>query len=139
MTIERQPLLGDDSLQFFFLIGCIVPFRSDCRRCIRIELSIEYIYVGSRSIVTFQKWLALYPEGCEAWAEQRRTGYPRLIKVAVNNSGNTISTDDMIRRVFFNQDYKTDNKALYDALVSKLGGADNGGTRLWWDTGRNNF
>ena len=86
-----------------------------------------------------QKWLALYPEGCEAWAEQRRTGYPRLIKVAVNNSGNTISTDDMIRRVFFNQDYKTDNKTLYDALVSKLGGADNGGTRLWWDTGRNNF
>ena len=51
----------------------------------------------------------------------------------MNNSGNTISTDDMIRRVFFNQDYKTDNKALYDALVSKLGGADNGGTRLWWD------
>lgn len=86
-----------------------------------------------------QKWLALYPEGCEAWAEQRRTGYPQLIKVAVNNSGNTISTDDMIRRVFFNQDYKTDNKALYDALVSKLGGADNGGTRLWWDAGRNNF
>ena len=86
-----------------------------------------------------QKWLALYPEGCEAWAEQRRTGYPRLIKVAVNNSGNTISTDDMIRRVFFNQDYKTDNKAWYDALVGKLGGADNGGTRLWWDTGRNNF
>ena len=86
-----------------------------------------------------QKWLALYPEGCEAWAEQRRTGYPRLIKVAVNNSGNTISTDDMIRRVFFNQDYKTDNNALYDALVSKLGGADNGGTRLWWDAGGNNF
>ena len=55
------------------------------------------------------------------------------------HSGNTISTDDMIRRVFFNQDYKTDNKALYDALVSKLGGADNGGTRLWWDAGGNNF
>lgn len=86
-----------------------------------------------------QKWLALYPEGCEAWAEQRRTGYPQLFKVVVNNSGNTISTEDMIRRVFFNQDYKTDNKALYDALVSKLGGADNGGTRLWWDAGRNNF
>ena len=24
-----------------------------------------------------QKWIAMYPEGCEAWAEQRRTGYPR--------------------------------------------------------------
>lgn len=86
-----------------------------------------------------QKWLALYPEGCEAWAEQRRTGYPKLLQVVVNNSGNTIDTEDMIRRVFFNQDYKTDNKTLYDALVSKLGGADNGGTRLWWDAGQNKF
>lgn len=88
-----------------------------------------------------QKWLALYPEGCEAWAEQRRTGYPKLFKVVVNNSGkdNAISTDDMIRRVFFNQDYKTGNKALYDALVSKLGGPDNGATRLWWDAGKNKF
>lgn len=88
-----------------------------------------------------QKWLALYPEGCEAWAEQRRTGYPKLFKVVVNNSGkdNAISTDIMIRRVFFNQDYKTDNKSLYDALVSKLGGEDTGATRLWWDTGKNNF
>ena len=96
-----------------------------------LELKLERIIT--------QKWLAIYPEGCEAWAEQRRTGYHRLIKVAVDKSGNTISTDDMIRRVFFNQDYKTDNKALYDALVSKLGGADNGGTRLWWDAGGNNF
>ena len=86
-----------------------------------------------------QKWLAIYPEGCEAWAEQRRTGYPKLFKVVVNNSSNAISTDEMIRRVFFNQDYITNNKPLYDALVSKLGGQDTGGTRLWWDTGKNNF
>lgn len=88
-----------------------------------------------------QKWLALYPEGCEAWAEQRRTGYPKLLKVVVNNSGaeQAISTDIMIRRVFFNQDYKTDNPSLYEALVGKLGGADTGATRLWWDVGQNNF
>ena len=28
-----------------------------------------------------QKWIAMFPEGCEAWAEQRRTGYPRLFPV----------------------------------------------------------
>ena len=28
-----------------------------------------------------QKWIAMFPEGCEAWAEQRRTGYPRLFQV----------------------------------------------------------
>ncbi len=96
-----------------------------------LELKLERIIT--------QKWLAIYPEGCEAWAEQRRTGYPRLIKVAVNNSGNTISTDDMIRRVFFNQDYKTDNKALYDALSQQAGRCRQRGTRLWWDAGGNNF
>ncbi|MEG0645562.1 MAG: SusD/RagB family nutrient-binding outer membrane lipoprotein [Bacteroides sp.] len=90
-----------------------------------------------------QKWLAIYPEGCEAWAEQRRTGYPKLFKVVVNNSdkvaGQKIDTDIMIRRIFFPQSYKTDNATLYNALVSALGGADNGGTRLWWDAGKNNF
>jgi hypothetical protein len=30
-----------------------------------------------------QKWSAIYPEGREAWAEQRRTGYPKLFKVVV--------------------------------------------------------
>ena len=86
-----------------------------------------------------QKWLALYPEGCEAWAEQRRTGYPKLLKVVVNNSLGEIDTDIMIRRVQFPQDYKTNNTTLYNALVTALGGADTGGTRLWWDAGQNKF
>ncbi|MGL5272347.1 MAG: SusD/RagB family nutrient-binding outer membrane lipoprotein, partial [Phocaeicola sp.] len=52
-----------------------------------------------------QKWIAIYPEGCEAWAEQRRTGYPKLLKVVVNNSNGVINTNDMIRRVPFPQEY----------------------------------
>lgn len=86
-----------------------------------------------------QKWIALYPEGCEAWAEQRRTGYPKLLKVVVNNNDKEIDTDIMIRRVQFPQDYKTNNATLYNSLVTALGSADTGGTRLWWDTGRNNL
>lgn len=90
-----------------------------------------------------QKWLAIYPEGCEAWAEQRRTGYPKLLKVVVNNSdkvsGQKIDTDLMIRRLFFPQDYKSTNASLYNALVGALGGSDTGATRLWWDTGNNKF
>ena len=40
----------------------------------------------------------------EAWAEQRRTGYPKLFKVQTNNSNGTIDTDIMIRRLPFSQD-----------------------------------
>ncbi len=85
-----------------------------------------------------QKWLAIFPEGCEAWAEQRRTGYPRLFPVRINNSkGGVIGTETMIRRLNFPQDMILSDPQQYQALVRALGGADNGGTRLWWDTGKN--
>lgn len=83
-----------------------------------------------------QKWLACYPDGCEAWAEQRRTGYPQLFKVAVNNSNGVIDTDIMIRRLPFSSDL---DAGTISKLTNLLGGADNGGTRLWWDAGKNNF
>lgn len=84
-----------------------------------------------------QKWLAVFPEGCEAWAEQRRTGYPRLFPVKYNSSKGTIDTEIMIRRLNFPVDIISSNPEQYKALVNALGGADNGGTRLWWDTGKN--
>ena len=79
-----------------------------------------------------QKWLACFPEGCEAWTEKRRTGYPSLAAVKENRSGGTIDTNIGIRRLLFPQD-----AAHYPELVDALGGSDNGGTRLWWDTGHN--
>lgn len=86
-----------------------------------------------------QKWLAVFPEGCEAWTEQRRTGYPKLFKVLNNVSNNTIDTDIMIRRLPYPSNLKTDQPELYKQLLDNLGGADTGGTRLWWDAGKNNF
>jgi len=86
-----------------------------------------------------QKWLAMYPEGNEAWTEQRRTGYPKLFKVKVNNSGGAIDTDIMIRRLPYPVDLQSSNPTQYSALTRALGGADTGGTRLWWDAGQNNF
>lgn len=86
-----------------------------------------------------QKWLAIYPEGGEAWTEQRRTGYPKLFKVTINNSGGEIDTDAMIRRLPYPNDLATSNPTQYSSLTRALGGADTGGTRLWWDAGKNNF
>lgn len=86
-----------------------------------------------------QKWLACWPEGYEAWAEQRRTGYPQLFKVQTNGSEGAIDTEIMIRRLPFSTEVATGNPTQYAELCSKLNGTDNGGTRLWWDTGKNNF
>jgi hypothetical protein len=86
-----------------------------------------------------QKWLAIFPDGQEAWADYRRTGYPKLFPVANNFSGGTINTTTQIRRLpFWSQEYTNNNAAVTHA-VALLGGPDNGNTRLWWDVDKANF
>lgn len=108
----------------------------------RCRVSPKWIETAGRDeklekIIT-QKWLAMFPEGCEAWAEQRRTGYPRLLPVRFNHSKDgCIDTETMIRRLNFPGGLQTENAGQYRALVEALGGDDNAGTRLWWDTGTN--
>ncbi|NIG55501.1 RagB/SusD family nutrient uptake outer membrane protein [Chitinophaga sp. Cy-1792] len=83
--------------------------------------------------VITQKWIAMFPEGQEAWTEFRRTGYPQIFPVAHNNSGGTINTTVQIRRLPFPQNEYTTNPATVADGVKLLGGPDNGGTKLWWD------
>lgn len=80
-----------------------------------------------------QKWIAVFPDGQEAWSEFRRTGYPRLFPIVVNNSGGKIPTETFIRRIPFIQFEYTTNQAGVNRAIATLKGADNGGTRLWWD------
>ena len=95
--------------------------------------------VKLEKIIT-QKWIACFPEGCEAWTEQRRTGYPRLFPVRFNHSRNgCIDTEIMVRRLNFPGTLQTEAPEQYSALMEALGGDDHGGTRLWWDTGNNNL
>ncbi len=80
-----------------------------------------------------QKWLAMYPDGQEAWSEYRRTGFPRLYPVLVNNSSGTIDSNKGVKRINMpGPEYRT-NKAEVLKAVQCLGGPDNGGTSLWWD------
>ena len=86
-----------------------------------------------------QKWISLFPNGQEAWSEFRRTGYPRLIPVVVNYSGGLIDTEEFVRRTPFpSEEYNIHNEGVQTG-VELLGGPDNGGTRVWWDTGASNF
>lgn len=80
-----------------------------------------------------QKWIALFPLGIEAWSEFRRTGYPKLLPVVENKSGNTINSDLMIRRLPYPVNEYNENGQNLQQAIGMLNGADNGGTRLWWD------
>ena len=80
-----------------------------------------------------QKWIAIFPDGQEAWSEFRRTGYPKVFPVVVNNSGGTVNTITQIRRIPFSSVEKLNNPTGVEKGVALLGGPDHGGTKLWWD------
>lgn len=80
-----------------------------------------------------QKWIAVYPDGQEAWSEYRRTGYPPLFPVVLNNSGGEIDTDEQIKRIKYISGEYGQNPGGVESGVDCLGGADTGGTSLWWD------
>ncbi len=80
-----------------------------------------------------QKWIAGWGNSCEAWAEFRRTGYPRLFPVKYNYSDGAVSSALQIRRLPYPRtEYNTNAEAMTQA-VDLLGGPDNCGTLLWWD------
>lgn len=86
-----------------------------------------------------QKWIAGFPEGKNAWAEWRRTGYPKLFPVLKNDSQGVITTEFGVRRIPFIRDEVSNNPEGYAEAVQLLGGPDNGGTRLFWDINKTNF
>jgi len=85
-----------------------------------------------------QKWIANFPSGgWESWTEYRRTGYPRLFPVVVNNSGkDNISTALQIRRIDYPSSEYTSNAAGVAGGVQLLGGPDLASTSVWWDTNK---
>lgn len=93
------------------------------------------------SKIITQKWIAMFPYGAqEAWAEWRRTGYPNMLPVAVNNSGGAVTTVKQVdgkdrggmRRLPFSTAEYLNNTVNVKAAVGFLGGPDTGGTDLWW-------
>lgn len=96
------------------------------------------IETNLEKIIT-QKWIAIFPLGTEAWAEHRRTGYPRLLPVVENASGGTVDSSLGARRLPYPVEEYTENPTNLQAAIANLnsesvnGAGDTQGTRVWWD------
>lgn len=84
--------------------------------------------------IAMQKWLALFPDGWEAWADYRRMDVLPLYPVA--NSDNPEITDPTVQTIkrlpFLTSEYET-NRAEVEKAVDLLSGPDKVTTNLWWD------
>lgn len=86
-----------------------------------------------------QKYLAIFPNGQEAWTEWRRTGYPRQIVVADNKTnanviiGNGFNRGGVRRIPYPRSEYSNNEVNVIDAVSKYLNGTDDAATRVWWD------
>lgn len=75
-----------------------------------------------------QKWIALYPNGYEAWAEWRRIGYPEL---SPHQSPLNASGEIPVRQTYPSSESQI-NTENYEEAVNQQGD-DTSDTNLWWD------
>ena len=86
---------------------------------------------GMLEQIITQKWLAVFPNGNEGWAEFRRTDYPRL-RNHLNNRDSNIPGKMFINRLRYPNseiDYNADN----------IPAGINQSTLLWWDVANTNI
>ena len=86
--------------------------------------------------IALQKWIALFPDGQEAWSDMRRTGLPGWVRISSYGYQSEVREGEMISRLKFPTTEYSNNSANTQAAASLLGGADAAGTRLWWDVKR---
>lgn len=132
----RWPSLVDETAEALYLKG--IKASMDYYE-IDADKANEYIshldgvkaFAGSskeeqlEQIIT-QKWIAVFPNGNEGWAEVRRTDYPRYLLAPVNgnNSNGEVASGKLIKRINYpNSESRNPNKP----------GNVNQGSRVWWD------
>jgi len=86
-----------------------------------------------RQQIITQKWLALFPDGIEAWAELRRTGFPVLYPLLQSDNPDVAATDIIRRITWVAYEYQT-NGAAVQAAIPLLNGPDKASTKVWWNT-----
>lgn len=81
-----------------------------------------------------QKIIALYPNGLEGWSEWRRTGYPRVL-VAANEQSTFQGVAP--RRQHYPNNEKLINTTNNKEAVDRIGGVDDMMKKVWWDVNPN--
>jgi hypothetical protein len=112
-----------------------------------IDAYVISLPAASKENVLTQKYITLFMQPYEAWAEYRRTGYPNTLLLPgqtgtlnVASGGTTTYTftsliaglTDLPKRLFYPTSVQTLNTANYQAASAAIGG-DKMDTKLIWD------
>lgn len=105
-----------------YMNGGDVPFSTDK------EKQLEQIIT--------QKYIAIFPNGHEAWAEFRRTGYPKYLKPVAHPEAGSVPEGQFIKKIqYVNDEYDYNPSHVNDPNLNG-GQGDGVNVRVWWDTGK---
>jgi len=85
-----------------------------------------------RAQIGTQKWIALFPDGVEAWSEFRRSGYPIMYPLLQSDNA-SLPVGTFIKRLPYSSVEATTNAEALQKAREMLGGPDDAATPLWWD------
>jgi hypothetical protein len=91
------------------------------------QASVAYDAANFEQLIGEQKWLSLYTNGTEAWAEWRRLDWPALLPAP-----DAVENREIPRRRAYTQDEYDLNEINVTEAVARQG-ADDMATRMWWD------
>ncbi|MFB9075841.1 SusD/RagB family nutrient-binding outer membrane lipoprotein [Flavobacterium procerum] len=100
---------------------------------VKLPVAWSSTVANQRTQIAVQKYLAIFPESWEAWADLRRSD-AKVIYPVLNTDNNDagVGKSLMKRIIYTTNEYSSNRDAVVDG-ISKLGGPDSGGTKLWWD------
>ncbi|MCM1110666.1 MAG: SusD/RagB family nutrient-binding outer membrane lipoprotein [Clostridium sp.] len=115
-------------------VDYVDPYQSMHNTPGRVTIGVKWDDNDSQELklekIITQKYINNWPQSAEAWTNFRRTGYPRLFPVYLNNMDG-VDTELQIRRIPL---VENGNNALdLQSLTEAIGGPQTGYTRVFWD------
>ena len=123
-----------DQFATYMASGSPLPPNTDLPAVTDITVAFGGDEATQREQIATQKWLALYPDGWEAWAELRRTEFPAVYD-RVNSENPDVGADEIMRKMQYVTGEFNNNRPAVEAAIQfpENGGQDNGSVRVWWD------
>jgi hypothetical protein len=136
----KDRLNAPDATIDAYIASVATPKAANANSPATTDIPVAFDVNGSKErqleqIIT-QKWIALYPDGWEAFAEVRRTGYPKLYPLVASENPD-VPANAIFRRMTFVTSELSNNKAAVEVAkqlpeLTSRGGNKNS-TKVWWD------
>lgn len=99
-----------------------------------LPVRFSAVAAEQREQIQIQKWIAIYPDGFEAWANFRRTGFPRLYEPSAYDPSSDVPAGQFIQRIPYTDRMKQLNAAGVAAAETRMGGKGQA-VKLWFAGG----